>query len=146
MSLTPNFFALCIPPSPPQPQPHNPKPAGFANGFLFSGTKKAMPSATISIARHGSPDQSPFDALNRTVHFPNQINPPSFMTTYSISRDRNGNKTCRVTIPGKLGFAIQTLDNLPETHSNGICPETAGEVCAYVARFGTRRQRELIAS
>ena len=46
------------------------------------------------------------------------------MNTYSIDRDRNG--------------------NLPQTHRDGICPATAGEVNAYVREFGTARQRELL--
>lgn len=65
-------------------------------------------------------------------------------TTYSINRDRNGNRIVRVTIPGNRPFTVQTLGILPETHRNGICPATAGEVGAYVREFGTARQRELL--
>jgi hypothetical protein len=64
--------------------------------------------------------------------------------TYTTDRDRNGNRVCRVTIPGARPFTIQTNGNLPETNRNGICPATAGEVGAYVRDFGTVRQRELL--
>lgn len=63
-------------------------------------------------------------------------------TTKAI--DRNGNSIVRVTVPGYRSFTIQTNGNLPETHRNGICPATGGEVRAYVREFGTARQRELI--
>jgi hypothetical protein len=66
------------------------------------------------------------------------------MTTCTTDRDRNGNRIVRVTIPGARPFTIQTNGDLPETHRNGICPETAGEVNAYVRQFGTARQRELL--
>lgn len=65
-------------------------------------------------------------------------------TTYTIDRDRNGNRIVRVTVPNNRPFAIQTNGNLPETYRNGICPATAGEVNAYVREFGTVRQRELL--
>lgn len=66
------------------------------------------------------------------------------MTTYSIDRDRNGNRIVRVTVPGSRPFTVQTLGNLPETHRHGICPATAGEVSQYVRQFGTVRERELL--
>ena len=66
------------------------------------------------------------------------------MTTYTIDRDRNGNRIVRVTVPDYRPFTIQTNGNLPLTHRHGICPATAGEVNAYVRQFGTVRQRELL--
>jgi hypothetical protein len=69
--------------------------------------------------------------------------------TYEMSRDQNGNRTCRVK-PARLvgetfrAFSIQANSNLPETHRNGICSATPGEVAAYVKRYGTRHQREAL--
>lgn len=63
-------------------------------------------------------------------------------TTKAI--DRNGNSIVRITIPGARSFSVQTNGNLPETHRDGICPATEGEVRAYVRQFGTARQRGLI--
>ena len=60
------------------------------------------------------------------------------------SIDRNGNSIVRVAVHGARSFSIQTNGKLPETHRDGICPATAGEVRAYVREFGTARQRELI--
>lgn len=67
------------------------------------------------------------------------------MTTYTIDRDRNGNRICRVTVPGYRAFTIQTNGNLPQTHRRGICSETAGEVAQWVQDYGTQRQRVLLA-
>lgn len=64
--------------------------------------------------------------------------------TYTTDRDTNGNRIVRVTVPGARPFTIQTNGNLPETHRNGICPATSGEVKDYVIQFGTVRQRELL--
>lgn len=61
------------------------------------------------------------------------------MIQYKISRDVNGNKICRILIPGERGFSIQTNGNLPHTDRNGICNETQGEA-GYVKRYGTKRQ------
>lgn len=67
------------------------------------------------------------------------------MTTYSIDRDRNGNRIVRVTVPGNRPFTIQTNGNLPMTHRHGILPTTtAAEVSQYIRQFGTARERELL--
>lgn len=70
--------------------------------------------------------------------------PEPIAATYTIDRDRNGNRIVRVTVPGNRPFTIQTNGNLPQTHRDGICPATAGEVNAYVRELGTVRQRELL--
>ncbi len=66
-------------------------------------------------------------------------------TQFTISRDRNGNRICRVKPGSALGFSIQTLGNLPATHRNGICDQTAREVAEYVRNVGTPMQRAAIA-
>ena len=63
---------------------------------------------------------------------------------FTTSKDRNGNKTCRVTLKGQRGFSIQTLGELPRTHREGCGPWTQGEVSNYVKRFGTQRQRDIL--
>lgn len=68
------------------------------------------------------------------------------MTTYTIDRDRNGNRIVRVTVPGYRVFTIQTLANLPQTHRRGICSETAGEVAEWVELYGTVRQKTVLAA
>ena len=65
------------------------------------------------------------------------------MTTYTIDRDRNGNRIVRVTVPGARPFTIQTNGNLPQTHRHGICPATAVEVAQWVKDYGTARQQRL---
>ena len=62
---------------------------------------------------------------------------------YTTGRDRNGNKTLRCSsVEG--GFTIQTNDNLPQTHRYGVTSVTDAEVCAYVRRHGTDRQRRIL--
>ena len=63
---------------------------------------------------------------------------------YSIGRDKNGNKLLRVKTSGRGGFSIQTNGNLPQTHRDGVTSETDAEVCAYVRRHGTARQRRIL--
>jgi len=58
--------------------------------------------------------------------------------------DTNGNKVCKVKLPPARAFSIQTNGNLPQTHRNGVCEATAGEVQAYVKEFGTPRQRAVL--
>ena len=66
------------------------------------------------------------------------------MTTYKIGRDVNGNKVVRVSIPGERGFSIQTNGNLPSTERDGVTYQTDNEVCDYIKRYGTPRQKELL--
>lgn len=66
------------------------------------------------------------------------------MTTYTIARDLNGNKVCKVKPAGSRAFSIQTSGNLPLTHSNGVTEETPFEVAAYVRAYGTNRQKEAL--
>ncbi len=66
------------------------------------------------------------------------------MNTYKISRDINGNRICRVSIPHERGFSIQTNGNLPKTERDGVGPWTSGEVSEYVKQYGTARQKEML--
>ncbi len=65
-------------------------------------------------------------------------------TTFTISRDRNGNKTVKIKAGSTRAFSIQTLGNLPETHRRGVCNETQGEVSAWVRKFGTASQKSAL--
>ena len=67
------------------------------------------------------------------------------MITFKTSRDINGNKVCKASPRNGRGFSIQTNGNLPQTDRNGICEATAGEVREYVEKYGTERQRAIIA-
>jgi hypothetical protein len=62
-------------------------------------------------------------------------------TPFSITRDINGNKRLRVSVPGHRAFSIQTNGNLPTTHRDGVCPATVDEVAGYVASYGTDSQK-----
>lgn len=56
--------------------------------------------------------------------------------------DVNGNKTAHIQcVEG--AFSIQTLGNLPETHSRGVGTWTAKEVYEYVDQYGTKRQKRI---
>lgn len=61
-----------------------------------------------------------------------------------LSRDRNGNRVLRVSIPGVRGFSIQTNGNLPKTHRDGVGPWTSSEVRQWVQAYGTKRQKALL--
>ena len=62
---------------------------------------------------------------------------------YKTGRDKNGNKILRCSsVEG--GFTVQTSGNLPRTHRYGVTVETDAEVCAYVRRHGTGRQRRIL--
>lgn len=52
-------------------------------------------------------------------------------TTYTIARDKNGNKTLRVKEGDSRARSIQTNGNLPRTHRDGIGEWTPAEVAAY---------------
>jgi hypothetical protein len=59
-----------------------------------------------------------------------------------IGRDGNGNKIAHIkTCDGS--FSIQTLGNLPKTHSEGVWTWTANEINAHVKHCGTSRQKRL---
>lgn len=62
--------------------------------------------------------------------------------TYSIAKDINGNKVCRIRNIGNA-FSIQTLGNMPRTHRDGIGAWTEGEVRAHVLAYGTPRQKAM---
>jgi len=63
--------------------------------------------------------------------------------SYKTGRDKNGNKILRCSsVEG--GFSVQTNGNLPRTHRDGVTVETDAEVCEYVARHGTDRQRRIL--
>ena len=63
---------------------------------------------------------------------------------YTIGRDKNGNKLLRVKTSGRGGFAIQTNGNLPRTHRDGVTAATDAEVCDYVRRHGSERQKRIL--
>jgi hypothetical protein len=65
---------------------------------------------------------------------------------FTISRDRNGNKTVKVKAGAFRTFTIQTLGNLPATHRLGVGDHTRGEVSQFVASFGTDNQRRALAA
>lgn len=62
-----------------------------------------------------------------------------------ISKDVNGNKTLKIeacdTLNHSRGFSIQTLDNLPLTHSEGVNDKTLLEVKLYILKHGTTSQK-----
>ena len=63
--------------------------------------------------------------------------------SYTIGRDRNGNKTLRCSsIEG--AFTLQTNGNLPGTHRDGVTSATDAEVCAYVRGLGNERRRRIL--
>lgn len=66
------------------------------------------------------------------------------MTTYKIGRDTNGNKVVKVKTPNLRAFSIQTLQDLPKTHRNGVTPDTQTEVARYVMNFGTKHQKNAL--
>ena len=66
------------------------------------------------------------------------------MTTYKIGTDRNGKRIVKVQFQGERGFSIQTNQNLPDTHRNGVTYITDNEVSDYVKHYGTKRQREMM--
>lgn len=67
------------------------------------------------------------------------------IASFTIGRDRNGNKILRIKPVRARGFSIQTNGNLPETARNGVCDATPHEVSAYVAAYGTPKQRAALA-
>ena len=66
----------------------------------------------------------------------------STIINYTIARDVNGNKVCKVKPAIHRGFSIQTNGNLPETDRRGVCDATAREVLDYVTHYGTEKQRQ----
>jgi hypothetical protein len=64
---------------------------------------------------------------------------------YKTAKDKNGNKVVRITPDTGRGFSIQTLGNLPTTHRDGVGAWTAEEVEAHVVKYGTARQKRIIA-
>lgn len=69
---------------------------------------------------------------------------PRLCVCYAIGRDKNGNKLLRVKTSDRGGFSIQTNGNLPWTHLDGVTSETEEEVCAYVRRHGSERQKRIL--
>lgn len=71
----------------------------------------------------------------------------------SLGRDINGNKLLKIKFRPKYrlgrGFSVQTLQNLPQTHSmNKYLFMTLGgqsiavkELVNYIYKFGTKRQK-----
>lgn len=86
--------------------------------------------------------------LTAFLFTPKQADPhpakPRLYVYYTIGRDKNGNKVVRVKISGRRGFSIQTNGNLPRTHRDGVTLATDAEVCAYVRRHGSERQKRIL--
>lgn len=62
---------------------------------------------------------------------------------YTTGCDKNGNKILRCSsVKGR--FSIQTNGNLPQTHCCGVTVDTDAEVCTYVHRHGSERQRRIL--
>ncbi len=62
-----------------------------------------------------------------------------------ISRDVNGNKILKIEshdINGQRGFSVQTLGNLPKTHSEGVNFNTWRELCTFIRQCGSTSQKE----
>lgn len=61
-----------------------------------------------------------------------------------LSRDINGNRVLKIEssdLKGARGFSIQTCNNLPLTHADGISNKSIGEVNLHVYKFGTDLQK-----
>lgn len=71
-------------------------------------------------------------------------NTPARSPQFTLSRDRNGNKTVKVKAGNARAFSIQTNGNLPNTHQHGIVPTTETEVRYYVRSCGTKNQRRAL--
>jgi hypothetical protein len=67
------------------------------------------------------------------------------ITSLKIAMDRNGNKVLRIKNDGR-SFSIQTNGNLPITHRWGVVPNTFKEVCDYLSKYGTMKQKEIFYS
>ena len=65
-------------------------------------------------------------------------------TKFSIERDTNGQKLCRIRVPNERSFRIQTNQNMPRTHKVGICVITPYEFKAFVLSYGTDKQKEIV--
>jgi hypothetical protein len=71
----------------------------------------------------------------------------------SLKRDVNGNKCLSVKIDGKRAFSVQTLGNLPITHSCDLntlhnCPtnraRVINELREFIAQHGTKAQKDAL--
>ena len=65
----------------------------------------------------------------------------NIVNQYKISKDKNGNKTVKISRKGSRGFSIQTNGNLPKTHQDGVGAWTHDEIAAYVINYGTKAQK-----
>ena len=63
---------------------------------------------------------------------------------YTLSFDRNGNRTLTVKVSPARAFRVQTNGNLPRTHRDGIGLWTSTEVVDFVSNYGTQRQKIML--
>lgn len=65
----------------------------------------------------------------------------------TLAVDTNGNKTLRVLLADRIGFSVQTNQNLPITHrmtADWFDYDAAiEELRHHIQRFGTLRQRDI---
>ena len=65
-----------------------------------------------------------------------------------LGRDRNGNKLLKVDCGSRRGFSVQTLGNLPKTHTMTKCDfdehTATAELYDHIHAHGTQRQKELL--
>ncbi len=71
------------------------------------------------------------------------------MVKFKFGQDANGNRTIKITRPGKRGFSIQTNGNLPQTHAmskDSLNAHIVHDECrAYCGIYGTKNQRNILA-
>lgn len=63
---------------------------------------------------------------------------------FSIEMDVNGNQVCRLKIPKERSFTVQTNDNMPRTHRDGVCILTPKEFKDHVLKYGNDRQKRIV--
>lgn len=78
--------------------------------------------------------------------------PRTNLTLKGFGRDRNGNSIIKLAFPNGKGFSIQTLQNLPKTHSlkskgmeNFTKPDLTvvkNEVVSHIKKFGSAKQKD----
>lgn len=80
--------------------------------------------------------------------------PKSNLHLTGFGRDTNGNKVIKLSFPQGRGFSIQTLGNMPKTHSmataktkvsdlSGLQMKTIGsEAVKYIKKFGSDMQKK----
>ena len=65
-------------------------------------------------------------------------------TKFSIEMDANGNQICRIKVPKERSFTVQTNQNMPLTHTIGVCIITPYEFKKHVLQYGTGKQKVIV--